>query len=320
MAIGGTELGEFNWKRVIKPGLHIEQAMVQVVTRAGAFTETCLRCSDVNSGAPAKHPDKPCSTCGRWVGRNKSNVEPVVRLLDRAKTLPDGTTPFGPELPSMQLDNDFHHFRRVQIRESSETIHDINTAKAILSTDSMDPAANTFLALRLIQEAQDSGNLALLETPKRHLKIAISSDSTAVDPGYLLAEISMLQRDYTHAHEYLQQAAYRSPLSPQIYLVVANMYYHAKRFIQSREAISHAIQLTPYFYMPWYNLGILWDARNRTEYAYLSFERCLELNPDLPDVRARLNVLAVFRNGEKNVPDDYKIHDMLQCELMAMVD
>lgn len=75
----------------------------------------------------------------------------------------------------MKLDEDLQHFRRVQIRERSEPIDDINTAEAILKIDSMDPAANTFLALRLIQEAQDSGNLALLETPIRHLEIAISS-------------------------------------------------------------------------------------------------------------------------------------------------
>lgn len=75
----------------------------------------------------------------------------------------------------MQPDEDLHHFRRVQIRESSESIHDINTAKAILKVDSMNPTANTFLALRLIQEAQDSGNLAVLETSTRHLEIAISS-------------------------------------------------------------------------------------------------------------------------------------------------
>jgi hypothetical protein len=57
MAKDGTELGELNWERVIKPGIHIEQAMV--VTRAGASIETCLECSGVNSRTPAKHPGKP---------------------------------------------------------------------------------------------------------------------------------------------------------------------------------------------------------------------------------------------------------------------
>lgn len=59
MANGGIELGEFNWAKAIKPGLHIEQAIV--VTRADASIETsgCLECSNVNSNTSAKHPDKP---------------------------------------------------------------------------------------------------------------------------------------------------------------------------------------------------------------------------------------------------------------------
>ncbi|PKK54794.1 hypothetical protein CI102_311 [Trichoderma harzianum] len=216
MADGGTELEEFNWERVIKPGIHIEQAMI--VTRVGASTEACHECS--------------------------------------------------PELPSMRIDEELHHFRRIQIRESSGPIHDIDTAEAILRTDFMDPVANTFLALRLIQLAEEDGDPEALEMAIEYLEDAISS----------------------------------------------------AEFRNSLDAIVQAIRLNPYFYMSWYNLGILYDACDQTEDAYLSFERCLQLNPDLPDVQARLDVLAGFRNGEKNIPDDYKIYDMLQCELMAMVD
>ncbi|KAL7954942.1 hypothetical protein V8C34DRAFT_327744 [Trichoderma compactum] len=318
MANGGTELGEFNWAGAIKPGFHIEQAMV--VTRAGASTENCLKCSDLNSRTPAKHHDKPCSACGRWVGRHKRIVEPVVSLLGiRANELPNATSPLGPELPSTQLDGDLHHVRRVQIREHSEPIHDVNTAKAILSTDSMDPAANTFPALRLIQDAQDSGNLALLETSTRHLEIAISSDSTAVDPWYLLAETSMLRQDYSQAYDYFRQATYRTQ-SPQIWISVATLYYRIHQFRDSLDAIAHSIRLNPYIYLLWYNLGILYDACNQVEDAYDAFQRCLELNPHLPDVRARFDVLVRYRKDEKNVPDDYKINNMVKCNLMAAVE
>ncbi|KAK0766523.1 hypothetical protein N5P37_000248 [Trichoderma harzianum] len=318
MADGGTELEEFNWERVIKPGIHIEQAMI--VTRVGASTEACHECSDISSRTLAKRHGKPCSTCGRWVGRRKRIVEPVVKLLDTTNTLPDATSALGPELPSMRIDEELHHFRRIQIRESSGPIHDIDTAEAILRTDFMDPVANTFLALRLIQLAEEDGDPEALEMAIEYLEDAISSDSTAVDPWYLLAEISMLQEDYDQASKYFQQAVIRKPRSPQISISMANMYYYVEEFRNSLDAIVQAIRLNPYFYMSWYNLGILYDACDQTEDAYLSFERCLQLNPDLPDVQARLDVLAGFRNGEKNIPDDYKIYDMLQCELMAMVD
>ncbi|KAL6811872.1 hypothetical protein V8C40DRAFT_257667 [Trichoderma camerunense] len=318
MAKDGTELGEFNWARAIKPGLHIEQAMV--VTGAGASTETCLECSDVNSRTPAKHRDKPCATCGRWVGRHKRIVEPVVRLLDTVNTLPDKTPSLGPELPSMQLDSDLHHFRRVQIRERSEPIRDINTAETILSTDPMDPAANTFLALRLIQDAQNSGNRALLETSTRHLEIAISSDSTAVDPWYLLAEIFILGQDYRQVFTCLQQAVFRKPRSPQIWISIANLYYCIHQFRDSLDALCRSIRLNQFIYQSWYNLGVLYDANNQAGDAYEAFQRCLELNPHLPDVQARLEVLAGVQNGKENVPDDYKIRRMAQYKIVATAD
>lgn len=99
-----------------------------------------------------------------------------------------------------------------------------------------------------------------------------------------------------------------------------------------------SIRLNPFIYQSWYNLGVFvrdvihalhstvlkenkqYDTRNRTTDAYEGFEKCLERNPDLPDVQARFNVLSAFKNGERNVPDDYKIKKMLKCDLMATVD
>lgn len=287
-------------------------------------------------------------------------VEPVVSLLDTANTLPDKTPLLGPELPSMQLDIDLHHFRRIQIRERSEPIHDINTAKTILSTDHKDPAANTFVALRLIQDAQDSGNLALLETSTRHLEIAIASgtgfkpnqyfwvkriwtnilfaDGTAVDPWYLLAEISMLRQDYRKAYEDFRQVVFRKPRSPQVWISIAILYYHINQFRDSIDALGRALRLNLNIELSWYNLGVLvcdiihalhsqllidnkqYDANNQAGDAYDAFQRCLELNPHLQDVQARFDVLARFRRDETNAPDDHKIKKMLQCDLIATVD
>lgn len=148
----------------------------------------------------------------------------------------------------------------------------------------------------------------------------------------------MLQQDYKHAHEYFQQAVYRSPQSPQIWISVATLYYRIQQYVDSLDTLSRAIRLNANFYLQWYNLGVLvrdiihafhfqmlienkqFDANNQVEDAYVAFRRCLELNPHLPDVQARCDVLVGRRNDEKNVPDDHKIKNMLRCDLMAMVD
>lgn len=148
----------------------------------------------------------------------------------------------------------------------------------------------------------------------------------------------MLQQDYKHAHGYFQQAVYRNPQSPQIWTSVANLFYHIHQFRDSLDALSRSFRLNPFIYQSWYNLGVLvsgiiyalhstslieneqYDACDKqARDAYEGFKRCLELNPHLPDVQARCDVLAAFQNGE-NVPDDYKINHMVQWDIMATVD
>jgi hypothetical protein len=91
--------------------------------------------------------------------------------------LPDPGPLFGPsaQLPSMKPPTDVQHFRRVQIRQTSEPIRDIQTAEGILRTDLSDAAANTYVALELLQEADRTLNDELLAIAKRHLEISISS-------------------------------------------------------------------------------------------------------------------------------------------------
>lgn len=83
------------------------------------------------------------------------------------------------------------------------------------------------------------------------------ADSTAVDPWYLLAEISMLQQDYIQAYDYFQQAVLRSPRSAQIWISIATLYYHINQFEEALEAIMRSIRLNPFIYQSWYNIGVL---------------------------------------------------------------
>jgi len=51
------------------------------------------------------------------------------------------------------------------------------------------------------------------------------------------------------------------------------------------------------------------------------FERRLELNPQLPSVRARLQVLkGCTPNSTAAPPNDYKINEMLDIELKLIMD
>ena len=109
---------------------------------------------------------------------SRAIVEPVVKLLDEAKastSSPIEGLNFGPQLPPMKPDDDLQHFRRVLIRDPLEPIHDVDTARAILRTNPMDAAANTSLALRLIEDGQKGETTASLDMAIRHLEIAISS-------------------------------------------------------------------------------------------------------------------------------------------------
>jgi hypothetical protein len=64
--------------------------------------------------------------------------------------------------------------------------------------------------------------------------------------------------------------------------------------------------------------GIQYDASvNDVDDALDTFERCLELKPDQPDVQARLGVLKQFPRGtpKTNIPDDHRIKIMRRCGL-----
>ncbi len=108
----------------------------------------------------------------------KAIVEPLVRLVEE-QGLPNKVATLGPQLPPIKSSESLHHFRRVQVREPAESIHDMDTAKAILRTDPMQPAANTFLGLRLVQDARRTQTNKqadkLLDTAIRHLETALAS-------------------------------------------------------------------------------------------------------------------------------------------------
>ena len=52
-----------------------------------------------------------------------------------------------------------------------------------------------------------------------------------------------------------------------------------------------------------------------------AFERCLELNPNLPSVRARLQILKGHTpNSTAASRDDHRIYEMLDSELKLVMD
>lgn len=64
------------------------------------------------------------------------------------------------------------------------------------------------------------------------------------------------------------------------------------------------------------NFPSKYEYYQQTEDARKSYWKCLELNPDLPDVRARIQVINDHQ--AKNVPDDHRIYHMRQCELRIL--
>lgn len=81
-----------------------------------------------------------------------------------------------PQLPPMQLDEDFQHFRRVQVHEPLAPVRDIEDAYRRLDAESGDPAAHAFIGVQLFLGflEEGTGDNSSLELSREHLSAAIT--------------------------------------------------------------------------------------------------------------------------------------------------
>ena len=192
-------------------------------------------------------------------------------------------TPRGDGLPSFRLsDDEYQHFRRVQIQEPVEPIQDIDEAYRRLDESETDATANAFVAMEALERAggilgQDnaiqyfavavrrletairSGNSPLsVETNKRSaVLISRVADRSIAEHWYLLGRAYIGMQEYPKAYEALQQAVYWNGRIPNFWVTIGILYYRIDQLRDALDALSRAVRLQPSFWISWYNLGVL---------------------------------------------------------------
>ncbi|KAL6364712.1 hypothetical protein LRP88_00683 [Fusarium phalaenopsidis] len=210
----GMELDPRVWERFVKPGLHIEQAMV--VPQASPPEGNCVdpRCGGkvVKQAVQLDQHRKLCTSCGRWA-TTKVTTAPLVELYVSetlesfgGRTRATREPHIGPQLPPMQHQEEPEAFRRVKLYQASPPIENMEDAVVRLEKDARDPAANAFFGLMFLLEGEELNNDDLIRRSKQHLEITLKSDTLNFENWYLLGRACISLQEPSKAYEALQQA------------------------------------------------------------------------------------------------------------------
>ncbi|KAJ3577689.1 hypothetical protein NPX13_g2881 [Xylaria arbuscula] len=339
LAKTGQVLPQNNWTRIVESGLHIEQAMIMPKDARGDTTPPA-RNNDSGEKESCPYPDcrglipkypvseimKQCSTCERWSQVSRSSP-PLLKLYDPIIEGSDPSEPStlhittGPRLPSLESGEDINCFRRVQINEPVEAVRDLEDARRRLAANHRDPEANAYIGLQLVQDAlNDACNSDTLDRSIKYIEIAIAFYSAVGHYWYLLGRVHLLLCNYRGAFEALQQAVHRDGRCPSFWITAGIMYYNIRQYRDSLDALAIAVRLSTMLYVPWYNLGVLYDAAGQYVDAKDSYKKCLELNPNIPEVQARYQVLLSYTGDSQESPQGSEIKSMIDIAIRSSVD
>lgn len=280
MAQNGMELNERVWGTFIKPGLHIEQAMV--VSRAGWEAEELTTSQRRATRKPydllaqLTHP-------GPGFNYNKGKIIRKPHI--------------GPQLPPMQLEEEPEAFRRVKFYQASQPIENLGDARYRLDKDARDLAANAFFGFTCLQDGEERGDADLFRRAKQHLEIAVTSDTLNFENWYLLGRACIRLGDYREAYEALQQAAWRGGRCPSVWNTIGVLYFQTNQYFGSLDALARASRLRPRLSEIWYNLGVLSTHCCQPSDAADAFQKRIECNPELLDFYAQLRSLNSVISG-----------------------
>ncbi|KAH6636439.1 hypothetical protein F5144DRAFT_179711 [Chaetomium tenue] len=307
---GRMNLNPFTWRLVLEKNIHIEQTMV--VCRA--YSKPSKACPFPGcSGMTilAVNGGKRCSTCGRQatIWRRAQSI------INLEYAFPEFRRP-----PPIQLvDGEYQHFRRVQFQEPAEPIQSTGEVIRKMKENILDASTIAYNGGLVSQHVENDclpsdETAAALKRVAIWLLAAVLLKCSVVDDRFL-AEAYMRQGGGHEAGGAMNPAAHLA-LSVSICFNISGV--TASRLGRDADALaafSEALRLDPSQYLSWYNLAVLVDAYDETGLAIRCFEACLQRNPDLPQVEARLQVLRRHTAGTGPPPDDFKIHDLEDYEL-----
>ncbi|PTD11255.1 hypothetical protein FCULG_00002822 [Fusarium culmorum] len=175
------------WSSLIKPGFHIEQAMVVEGVRS---LETCPdpKCLGKLAEEVLEYGRrKACTTCGRWLTTSRAQSSLVVLYEEQSSPTAIGESSegsrntkakFGPRLPSMDVKDDPESFRRVKVVYPTEPVRNLEDALKQLDENPNLPEANAFVGLEMLRDAEETSIIEFAQKSIDSLKIAIESDSS----------------------------------------------------------------------------------------------------------------------------------------------
>ncbi|KAG8162951.1 hypothetical protein KVR01_007429 [Diaporthe batatas] len=278
-----TTIHKDQWSQTVKPGAHIQQAMItaddgrcetELCSFRGCYGQmsdsivgddkterTCGRCGRSSiielddSIFVAQDRSKPGSSSTRFPnsGRPRPNY-----AINSSMPVKDATQ----ALPRIEVDESAR-FRRT-ITYKFRAMQTLEEALEAISKDKLDARANQFMGWWFLTQDDDT------EGAIDHFEIAIKSGIQ--DTGqtfYLLGRAFMKYRDdrYPRAAENphftdqafgnYKKAVETRRLVSSYWLSIAVLYYVVKQYRDSLDSLSRAARLNPMAWEVWYNLGVL---------------------------------------------------------------
>ncbi|EMT62807.1 General transcriptional corepressor ssn6 [Fusarium odoratissimum] len=289
----GKHVDQNTWAMSVKPGFHVEQAMV--VKRARSL-ESCTDsdCPGTFTEQVLQHENrKVCNLCGRWAATTFTST-PLIKLYNDVEShlyprshlrMPRRTkTELGSQIPSIISKEKTQTFRRIRYLQSMEPIQNMDDAHRLLSETPTHPMANAFIGLEILRTVEEGFVDNSVQNAREHLEIAVKSDSSIAENWYLLGRACIKLQDYKRAHECLQ---------------------------------TRALRLNYHLFEPWYNLGVFYDfCNNQHDDAVDAFIRCLERAPGLLNVQARVDAqIAYIEDDDLKLLNDSLIEEMIEAPL-----
>ncbi|RYC96184.1 hypothetical protein BFJ63_vAg1057 [Fusarium oxysporum f. sp. narcissi] len=322
----GKHVDQNTWAMSVKPGFHVEQAMV---VKSARSLESCTHsdCPGTFTEQVLQHENrKVCTLCGRWAATTFTST-PLIKLYNDVKShfhprtysrMPRRTkTELGPQIPSIISKEKTQTFRRVRYLQPMEPIQNMDDAHRLLSETPTHPMANAFIGLAILRTAEEGFVDDSVQNAREHLEVAVKSDSSIAENWYLLGRACLKLQDYRRAFECLQNAIYIEPNCPSFWITVAIMYFSIKQYRDSYGSLARTITLNIHLFEPWYNLGVLYDlCTNQHDDAVKAFIKCLERAPGLLNVQARVDAQkAYIEDDDLKLFNDSLIEEMIETPL-----
>lgn len=322
----GKHVDQNTWAMSVKPGFHVEQAMV--VKRARSL-ESCTDsdCPGTFTEQVLQHENrKVCNLCGRWAATTFTST-PLIKLYNDVEShlyprshlrMPRRTkTELGSQIPSIISKEKTQTFRRIRYLQSMEPIQNMDDAHRLLSETPTHPMANAFIGLEILRTVEEGFVDNSVQNAREHLEIAVKSDSSIAENWYLLGRACIKLQDYKRAHECLQSGIYIEPNCPSFWITTAILYFRINQYRDSLDCLARALRLNYHLFEPWYNLGVFYDfCNNQHDDAVDAFIRCLERAPGLLNVQARVDAqIAYIEDDDLKLLNDSLIEEMIEAPL-----